>query len=100
MAPAGLVIDVTQRDGVEVAFLEGELDYFVAGELRRKLAGRRRPMVVDLSGLVFIDVGGIGALVRLREELSAGGKELRVINASAHVRRVFELTESSYLLAA
>lgn len=100
MATPGLVVDVTHCDGVEMAFLEGELDYFVAGELQEKLRPNGRPIVLDLSGLLFIDAGGIGALVRLAQELAASGSELRVINASTHVRRVFEMTESSYLLAA
>ncbi len=92
--------DVSRFDAAEVAYLEGELDYFAAEELGEKVPVRGRPVVVDLSRLKFIDAGGVGALEQLRDEVIASGGELRLVNASGNVRRVFELTNRADLLAA
>jgi anti-sigma B factor antagonist len=90
-------------ESVTVAVI-GELDIatvprFTArmGELAR--SGHVREMVVDLSGLTFIDAGGLRALVELRsrlEQQNAGlvldsvppqmGRLLRIIGPAHHFR--------------
>lgn len=95
-----LVVDVTRGDDVEIVSLEGELDYFVACELRQKLGKLGQSVVVDLSRLTFIDAGGVGALIGIRDELRASGARLELINPQPNVRRVFEITASIDLLAA
>jgi anti-sigma B factor antagonist len=53
--------------------------------------GSRR-LVLDLAGVRLIDSAGIGALLSAQRRIQAAGGELVVINPSAHVLRVFELT--------
>ena len=56
---------VDTEGGTRICRLSGELDSFTAAALREVLAGLAsvRAVVLDLSGVVFIDSSGLGALV-------------------------------------
>lgn len=58
-----------------------------------------RPVLVDLSGLTFIDAHGAHSLAALLQSLRAGGAVVR--SCPPHVRRVVELLglPPDYLLA-
>jgi anti-sigma B factor antagonist len=96
--PAGeeFRISVRDDDGTATVTVEGEIDVATAPALRDELyrlieQGANR-IVVDLSGMDFIDSTGlgvfVGALKRARE--GGGGIELRGLKPSA--RKVFEIT--------
>jgi anti-sigma B factor antagonist len=55
---------------------------------------------IDLAGVRFIDAGGLGCLVGFANQLAAGGAKLRVVGASARLRRVFDLAQLGGLLRA
>jgi anti-anti-sigma factor len=56
---------VEERNGVRVIRLRGELDFATAYKLADGLSGfEGSAIVVDLSGLTFIDSSGISVLVR------------------------------------
>ena len=55
-------------------------------------------MILDLSGLEFIDVTGLRVLLRARERARGAGIELAVINASRGVRRLLSVTGTTELL--
>jgi anti-sigma B factor antagonist len=80
----------------------GRLDLATAAALRTGLAaalarGRRR-LVVDLSGVPFLDLAGLGALVAgLRAARRAGG-DLRLARPPTQPRLVLELTGLSRVL--
>ena len=96
--PAGedFRISVGDDAGTPMVIVEGEVDVATAPALRDELyqlidkGGRE--IVVDLSGMDFIDSTGlgvfVGALKRARE--GGGGIELRGLKPSA--RKVFEIT--------
>lgn len=56
-------------------------------------------LVLDLRALAFIDVAGIGTVVRLGNELDASGKRLEVRAECPTVRRVFEITHLEAMLS-
>jgi anti-sigma B factor antagonist len=96
--PAGedFRISVRGDGGAPTVVVEGEVDVATAPSLRNELYrlienGATR-VVVDLSGMDFIDSTGlgvfVGALKRARE--GGGGIELRGLKPSA--RKVFEIT--------
>jgi anti-anti-sigma factor len=83
--------------------LAGELDLVIAGRVRRRLSsvavmpGDR--LVVDVSGVTFMDASGLRVLVAARQRLvAAGGGGLVVRGAAGIVRRLFELTGLTALL--
>lgn len=56
---------VEERNGVRVILLRGELDVATARKLADGLSALEdSPVVIDLSGLTFIDSSGISVLVR------------------------------------
>ena len=78
---------------VHVVALYGELDLVSAGGLADalvKVAGST--VVVDLSGLTFMDCSGIDALVAAKTRILANGLgQLVVTRPSAIVRRALEI---------
>jgi anti-anti-sigma factor len=75
--------------------LRGELDAAVAPELeialREALLETEGPFVLDLSGLEFMDSGGINALLQARALLGREERALTVICPPGPARRVLEI---------
>jgi anti-sigma B factor antagonist len=93
-----VVFAVTQRkleDSTLVLAVEGELDLASAPtlkwELAEALAGGPRRVILDLSGVTFIDSTALGVLVTARRGLASGSR-LVLCGARADVLAVFELT--------
>lgn len=96
--PGALRIE-SRRDGdVLMVALSGELDLASAPDLERELRvgeetspGR---LVIDLSGLGFMDSTGLQALLRARERAHEAGYALSLRRGPHQVQRVFELTKT------
>ena len=91
-----LSISVTEPgDGLFVVALSGELDMASAGELSLQLAGLRSSartrIVVDVSGLAFIDSSGLNALVTSARSVDADDGWIVVAGPSQHIARVFDV---------
>lgn len=86
---------IAARDipGTHIVALHGELDIASVDGLADALAGRAgSTVVVDLSGLTFMDSTGIGALVVARNRVqSKGSGQLVVSRPSAIVREAMEI---------
>ncbi|MEU2424945.1 STAS domain-containing protein [Streptomyces sp. NPDC007851] len=84
-----------------VLTVAGELDFtassqaaLVIGPLT--IAGR--DLTVDLRRVTFMDAGGLGMLLRLRERVVSGGGAMELCGVLPQVRRVLELTGTEILL--
>jgi anti-anti-sigma factor len=87
----------SDRDGVvHTICVEGELDLATAErlecELRRVEATDVRSIILDLSGLTFIDSTGVRLLVSAHARSHADSDRLALLRGPAAVQRVFELT--------
>ena len=96
MIPA-LGIRVTDLGGMPVAFVEGEIDIANAAELRDELfaALSNQPpgLIVDLSGVTYLDSRGVHVLLELAERMKVRHLQLRlVVPESAPIKRVLQLT--------
>jgi anti-sigma B factor antagonist len=102
--PGELALQTVSQDGAVVVSLTGELDIRSSPELQDVLAaaqsGDARTVVVDLSGLQFIDSTGLRVLLRAKRHANDGGSELRVRNAPAEVRRLLQIAGVLELLSA
>jgi anti-anti-sigma factor len=81
-------------DGVTVTF-KGELDLSGVDVARNALerAGESEGMIVlDLSGLSFIDSTGLEVILRAARRAEESGRRLVVKRPAPYVRRLFELT--------
>jgi anti-anti-sigma factor len=91
-------VEIAERDEVVVARVTGELD--IAGatgtgaEIAAAVPTSARGLVVDFSGLEFIDSSGVAMLFSLARQLSSRRQHLRVVApAGQPVSRVLEIVE-------
>ncbi len=84
------------RPGLVVVAVHGDLDLHSAGELGDRLVGvvdrGAASLVVDLSGVPFVDSQGLGALLRGTRRFGSGKEHFRLVVPAPEIRRLFELT--------
>jgi stage II sporulation protein AA (anti-sigma F factor antagonist) len=83
--------------GVPVLRLSGEVDIASVARLRPtwlELADATAPalVVVDLAGVTFMDVAGLGLLVGLRNRLQQHGGQVHLRHVPDRVSKLMELT--------
>jgi anti-sigma B factor antagonist len=87
-----------------VVALDGELDISTAPQLAARidelLGAGLRHLVVDVSGLTFVDVAGLRALSALRTQARQQLIALRLTGASRHIRRVLGIASPAGNLTA
>jgi anti-sigma B factor antagonist len=75
--------------------LEGEIDLHVAPRVERSLASiiKKHPghVVVDLSGVTFIDSSGMAVLIRALQNMKEYGGKLTLSGMNNKVRPIFEM---------
>jgi len=91
------------RDGDRtIVRLAGDLDFAtVAGVtplLEAECARRPGRLVLDLSGVAFLDSSGIHLLVQVHKRLTADGCRLIVANPSAAAARALQVTATDAVL--
>lgn len=90
-------------DNVSLIRAEGRLDMVSASGLRAivadALAAGRTRIVVDLSGVAFMDSSGLGALVGCLKAARQAEGDLRLARPSAQVVSVLRLTNLDRVLA-
>jgi anti-sigma B factor antagonist len=89
-------IEVARRGASTVVAARGEVDVATAPALRdgldEALDGGPGPVVVDLTGVTFIDSTGLGVLIGARRRCDEVGRELRVVVSEPRILKVFEIT--------
>jgi anti-sigma B factor antagonist len=82
--------------GVEAIRVEGELDLATVGEFEARVAraldGRRRRIMIDLSGCRFIDSSVLAALIQLRAKSGSSDQPRFAVVAEAQPLRVLKMT--------
>ncbi len=96
--PGQLIVESrAEADSVAIS-LRGELDLTSTPAFERELrdaeAGAPVRLVIDLSGLDFMDSTGLRALLQARERARANGHELTLRRGPRQVQRVLELTKA------
>ncbi len=97
--PGQLQIESASHGDTIVLSLRGELDLTSALVFERELraaeeTGPRR-IVIDLSGLEFMDSTGLRALLLARDRAQSDGHELALRRGPRQVQRVLELTKTA-----
>jgi anti-anti-sigma factor len=91
-----MVASLIRPDGAVVIRLRGEADLHTAPCLRDVLAdaiqGDPSIIVVDLTGVTFVDSMMLGVLLGATREIRPRGSDLRIVVDDPHVRRIFEMT--------
>lgn len=89
---ASSAVSATGEPLVEIS---GELDLASADDFLSEVSdvvGDGLVLLLDLSGVTFMDSTGLGALIKVRNRLVDRDGELRLTAASSAVERVLELT--------
>jgi anti-anti-sigma factor len=86
---------VSREEGQAVVSPRGELDMATVGAVEQELKQLRRTgvdrIVIDLSGLTFMDSSGLHLVARWTNEASRDGFELELEPGPPAVQRIFEL---------
>ena len=92
-------VELTRSDeaGAVVIAVSGDLDIATADELFREAhetlrGGAPASLVLDLSGVAFLDSSGIGTLVELRNVATDTGGALTLRHPSDRTKRLLEIT--------
>jgi anti-anti-sigma factor len=93
-------LDISARrlsDGSTCLTVSGEIDSATADELleaaeNAAAADDHPDVVVDLTGVTFLDSAGIRTLLMARRTAAQHGAVLRVTGAGGHVRKVLTVT--------
>lgn len=93
-------VRVEDSDGAARFLLTGRFDteaiYPLYGAIGRAMY---RDVVLDLDEVTFIDGVAWMTLMAFERRVRDWGSDFRVANARGHLRKVFELTETEYLLS-
>lgn len=93
---------VREQEGRLVVALDGDVDLNRAPDVRRLLldcVGRGLDVLVDLSGVTYIDSSGIASLVEALQEAGKRGARLGLVSVSDDARKVFELARLDKVFA-
>ncbi|CAN5260381.1 STAS domain-containing protein [soil metagenome] len=94
----------TDRNGRDVVIVVGDLDLatapsMVASAKAEAPTADGRPLLLELSGVSFLDSTGLGALIEVRNVAFAVGHGVEIAAQSAAVERVLSLAGLSELFA-
>ncbi len=83
-------------DDVGVVILEGEIDIYSAPEFKEVLVngieGGAKRVIVDLSGVTFIDSTALGVLVSGAKRVRPRNGNLDIVCTDENIIRIFEIT--------
>lgn len=79
-----------------ITFLRGEIDHHTASALRQTIDQSMkefgcRDLVMDFSGVTFMDSAGIGVVLGRYKKLTKTGGRICICGCSAHVKRLLEM---------
>lgn len=96
----GLEASVERLDGCELVTARGEVDIATTPRLRevidQALARSSDALVIDLTGVTFMESTGLRAMLEARLRAEAEGRSLAVVcKPGGPVHRLFELTNTT-----
>jgi anti-sigma B factor antagonist len=97
MRPLQLEAAESSTGRTVIVKLKGEFDMSVEGLFAETVTegvvhNGHSAVVLDLSGVTFLDSSGIGALIRARHEAVARGSRFVLLRPSAAVEKVLEIS--------
>jgi anti-sigma B factor antagonist len=92
-----LKIETRQADGVTVMSCQGRIVFGEeAAELRenlKRVLSSTRQVVLNLSGVSYIDSGGLGTLVGVYSSARAAGADIKLTGLGQRLRDVLQITK-------
>ena len=95
-------VKIHQREQVALVEVIGHLTIFEVGALRDAiqslLTQKRKNILLNLSGLQYLDSSGIGELARIYVSVVKQGGTMKVVGLTAKVEEVLKITHLSQVL--
>ena len=90
-----LDIQLDQGDGYTICRPVGELDAFTVSQFRQALAelASSPRLLIDMSGVPFVDSAGLGEIVRCYTTVSRKGGKLKLVNLTTKIRDLLSITK-------
>ncbi len=92
---SGLKIQVSTEGNSAVVTCNGRLTMGAAANFKshlKKLVKESRRVVIDLSGVTYMDSSGLGAVVGVYVTAKTHQCELRLVNFNQQIRQLFSFT--------
>ncbi len=86
--------EIREEPGAVIVALEGDVDLQSSPDARKVLlecVGRKKPVLVDLSGVGYIDSSGVASLVESLQTARKAGSNLILVAVSEGALRVLQL---------
>lgn len=95
--PNGLQIEAAAQGDGQIVRVRGEVDLRSSPQLRSRLLQiiEQKPkcVVVDLSGVSYMDSSGVGTMVEVKRLIERDGGQIVLSGLQPRVRSVFEITQ-------
>lgn len=94
--------DINDQDGITVVALEGDVDLESSPEARRVILGcveKKQPVLVDLSGVGYIDSSGVASLVESFQTARKSNLNFALVSVSEGALRVLQLARLDKVFA-
>jgi anti-sigma B factor antagonist len=100
--PTNFSITIRQAGSISLLDVSGRLTFFEIGALRdaisRLLKQGRRDIVLNLSGLQYLDSSGIGELARIYVSVVKASGQMKVVGLSLRVEEILKITQLHQVL--
>ncbi|MCL6572375.1 MAG: anti-sigma factor antagonist [Bacillus sp. (in: Bacteria)] len=97
-----LKIEIDDKNKETLVFVSGEIDAFTAPKLREELLPLaeepNKLVIVSLKDVSYLDSTGLGVFIGLFKELKKNNGELKLIDLSDRLKRLFEITGLSNII--
>ncbi|AIE58755.1 anti-sigma factor antagonist [Bacillus methanolicus] len=91
-----MTIEVEDTDSLVEVKVGGEIDAYTAPKLREKLFPISEKdgvqMIVDLSGVTYMDSTGLGVFVGVFKKVRSNNGKFKLIGLSSRLERLFKIT--------
>ncbi len=95
--PTNFSVTIRQSGPISLLDVSGHLTSFETGALReaisRLLKQGRRDLVLNLSGLQYLDSSGIGELARIYVSVVKASGQMKVVGLSSRVEEILKITQ-------
>ncbi|MYB10510.1 MAG: STAS domain-containing protein [Acidimicrobiia bacterium] len=95
-------VTVASHKGWEVLTVTGEIDMATAPRFRQRLfaliSGGAQNVVIDLSGVDYIDSTGLGVLMGGAKRVRSTGGDIRLVTTGSRLADLIELTRLDRVL--
>ena len=95
-------IDTRVSDGIAVVSVAGELDIQSSPELAAHLnapeASAAAHLIVDLTGVSFLDSSGLGTLVAVNRAVTARGARMTLAGPRSNIDRILRISRMSEII--